>query len=110
MFIHTWKKYLPIIIFLMKRSAKGEQVLDMNFTDFERASGGKKMKFSFSNLVLNNGRSDLEQKNSPLASDLVLVLQENKESASMMNFKQYEFAMNTDFQLTIRNTTSYLIS
>lgn len=94
----------------MKRSAKGEQVLDMNFTDFERASGGKKMKFSFSNLVLNNGRSDLEQKNSPLASDLVLVLQENKESASMMNFKQYEFAMNTDFQLTIRNTTSYLIS
>lgn len=94
----------------MKRSAKGEQVLDMNFTDFQRASGGKKVKFSFSNLILNNGRSDPEQKNSPLATDLIVVLQENKESASMMNFKQYEFAMNNNFQLTIRNTTPYLIS
>ena len=73
----------------MKRSAKGEQVLDMNFTDFERASGGKKVKFSFSNLILNNGRSDPEQKNSPLATDLIVALQENKEAASMMNFKQY---------------------
>lgn len=94
----------------MKRSAKGDQVLDMNFTDFERASGGKKVKFSFSNLILNNGRSDSGQKHSPLASDLILVLQENKESASMMNYKQFEFAMNSDFQLTIRNTTPYLIS
>ena len=94
----------------MKRSAKGDQVLDLNFTDFERASGGKKVRFSFSDLVLNNGRSNPEQKNSPLAADLILALQENKEAASIMNFKQYEFAMNINCQLTIRNTTSYLIS
>ena len=94
----------------MKRSAKGEQVLDMNFTDFERASGGKKVKFSFSNLILSNGRNNTDQKHSALAIDLILVLQENKESASMMNHKQFEFAMNSDFQLTIKNTTPYLAS
>jgi len=110
MFTHTWKKYLPVIVFLMKRSAKGDQVLDMNFTDFQRASGGKKVKYSFSNLVLNNGRSDPEQKLSPLTSDLIIALQDNKEAVSMMNYKQYEFAMNSGFQLTIRNTTPYLIS
>jgi len=110
MFTQTWKKYLPIIIFLMKRSSKGDQVLDMNLTDFQRASGGKKVKFSFSNLVLNNGRSDFEQKVPPLANDLILVLQENREAASLMNYKQFEFDMNTSFQLIIRNTTPYLIS
>ena len=35
MFLQTWKKYLPVIILLMKRSEKGEQVLDMNYTDFQ---------------------------------------------------------------------------
>ena len=40
MFLQTWKKYLPVIILLMKRSEKGEQVLDMNYTDFQRATGG----------------------------------------------------------------------
>ena len=108
MFTQTWKKYLPIIVFLMKRSVKGDQVLDMNFTDFERASGGKKIKLSFSNLILNNGRSASDRKHSPLANDLILVLQENKESSSMMHYKQYEFAMNSNYQLTIRNTTPYL--
>jgi hypothetical protein len=108
MFRQTWKKYLPIIVFLMKRSAKGAQALDMNFTDFEKACGGKKIKFSFSNIVLSNGRSDTDQKHSILVSDLILVLQENKESVSMMTSKQFEFAMNSDFQLTIKNVTPYL--
>ena len=50
MFSQTWRKYLPVIILLMKRSGKGEQVLSMNHTDFERAAGGKKIKFTFSDL------------------------------------------------------------
>lgn len=108
MFTQTWKKYLPIIIFLMKRSNKGDQILDMNFTDFERAAGGKKIKLSFSNLIMNNGRINSDKRPSPVANDLVLVLQENERSASMMNYKQFEFAMNADFQLTIRNTTPIL--
>jgi hypothetical protein len=108
MFTQTWRKYLPIIIFLMKRSVKGDQVLDMNFTDFERALGGKKIKLSFPKVILNNGRNESDQKPSSLASDLILVLQEDTKSASMMNHKQFEFAMNSDFQLMIRNTTPQL--
>ena len=29
MFLQTWKKYLPVIVLLMKRSGKTEQVLDI---------------------------------------------------------------------------------
>ncbi len=105
MFLQTWKKYLPVIILLMKRSDKGEQVLDMNSTDFQRATAGKKIKLSFSSLQIKNGRLGYETKHNALASDLSLALQENPQSEALLRNKQYEFSMNSSFQLTIRNNT-----
>ena len=105
MFLQTWKKYLPVIILLMKRSGKGEQVLDMNYTDFQRATGGKKTKLTFSSLQLDNGRTNYDANNTQLAKDLILVLQENEQTGSMLRQKQFEFSVNANFQLTIRNTT-----
>jgi hypothetical protein len=55
MFLQTWNKYLPVIKILLKRSVNGEQTLDMNSSDFQRASGGKKVKFTFS-IPLIRGR------------------------------------------------------
>ena len=106
MFLQTWKKYLPVIILLMKRSGKGEQqVLDMNYTDFQRATGGKKTKLTFSSLQLDNGRTNYDANNTPLAKDLMLVLQENEQSGAMMKQQQFEFSLNSKFQLIIRNNT-----
>ena len=105
MFLQTWKKYLPVIILLMKRSDKGDQVLDMNYTDFQRATGGKKTKLTFSSLQLDNGRTNYDANNTQLAKDLILVLQENEQTGSMLRQKQFEFSVNANFQLTIRNTT-----
>ena len=105
MFTETWKKYLPVIILLMKRSDKGDQVLDMNYTDFQRATGGKKTKLTFSSLKLVNGRTGYDSNNTQLAKDLILVLQENEQTGSMLRQKQFEFSVNANFQLTIRNTT-----
>ncbi|MEI8060081.1 MAG: hypothetical protein WCG67_07990, partial [Ferruginibacter sp.] len=56
MFNQTWKKYLPVLLILLKRSLIEPQVLNMNHTDFERAAGGRKIKFSFASLQLSNGR------------------------------------------------------
>ena len=105
MFTQTWKKYLPVIILLMKRSDKAEQVLSMNYTDFARATAGKKIKLTFSNVQLTNGRSKVETKYSPLANDLILVLQENQQSGVLMRDKLFEFSLNSNFELTIRNST-----
>src|SRR4026209_2598887 len=101
MFLQTWKKYLPVIILLMKRSDKTEQVLDMNYTDFQRATGGKKIKLNFSNVVLTNGRISLESKYPVLANDLILALQENEFSGLLMKGRSFEFTMNSDSQLII---------
>ena len=105
MFLQTWRKYLPVIILLMKRSGKGEQVLNMNQTDFERATGGKKIKLTFSNLQLNNGRVSYQAKHAAIAKDLTLLLQEDEQSRALIRDKQFEFSMNSNFQLTIRNNT-----
>lgn len=105
MFLQTWKKYLPVIILLMKRSDKGEQVLDMNSTDFQRATAGKKIKLSFSKLQLKNGKITYETKHNALANDLILALQENSQAEPLLRGKQFEFSMNSNFQLTIKNNT-----
>ena len=84
MFQQTWKKYLPVIILLMKRSDKGEQVLNMNATDFQRAAGGKKMKLTFSDLKLENGRSRPAVKQTALADDLTSLLLGDDKSKEMI--------------------------
>jgi hypothetical protein len=106
MFRQTWKKYLPVITILMKRSATGEQTLSMNHTDFERAAGGKKVKLTFTDLLLNNGRMNIKSKQAPLATDLVLLLQEDPQTNKLLQKQQFEFSMTGQFQLIIKNNTA----
>lgn len=104
MFSQTWKKYLPVIIILIKRAASAEQVMSMNNTDFERAAGGRKIKFSFSHLQLNKGRVNTEVKHTPFARELATVLQEDDITKMLIADQFLEFSLNNNFQLTIRNT------
>lgn len=104
MFEPTWNKYLPIIKILMKRSATAQQILDMNFTDFQRAAGGRKVKFTFS-INLHKGRIQNITNPPPLARDLSVVLQENTETSKLVRQYDYDFSLNSSFQLTIKNST-----
>ena len=108
MFTHTWKKYLPVIVFLMKRAVRGEQTLDMNATDFERAAGGKKIKLNFSTITLNNGRTNYDAKHPVLVTDLIQVLQESKPAEILMQYQQFSFSMKPNCQLVITNTTQFI--
>ena len=105
MFSQTWKKYLPVIIILMKRSGRGEQVLNMNSSDFARAAGGKKARLTFSSVQLNNGRLNSLIDTPPLAMDLILSLQENDLSKKIISNQNFEFTLKSNFQLTIKNNT-----
>ena len=108
MFTQTWKKYLAVITILLKRSATGAQTLKMNHTDFERAAGGRKIKYSFTCLRLNKGRVDSSTKPSPLAVELGQVLMENDQTRPMVKSMYLEFSMNNDFQLVIKNNTAVI--
>jgi hypothetical protein len=105
MFSQTWKKYLPVITILIKRSAVADQTMSLNHTDFERAAGGRKIKFSFTQLQLNKGRINTEVKHSPFAKELALILQEDDNAKMLIAGQQLEFSLNNHFQLTIKNTS-----
>ena len=92
----------------MKRSARGEQKLDMNVTDFERAAGGRKMKLNFSTFTLDNGFADHDSKQAPLVTDLITVLKENRPAGVLMQYQQFTFSMNMKCQLVISNTTPFI--
>ena len=105
MFSQTWKKYLPVINILLKRSVNEEQVLNMNHTDFQRAAGGRKVNFSFSSMQLKNGRIDNTVKHTPFAREFAVSLQEDEQIRKILTGQHFYFSMNKDTQLSIKNIT-----
>ncbi len=105
MFSQVWKKYLPVIVILLKRSANGDQTLSMNPSDFQRAAGGRKIKYSFANLQLINARINNMVKHQPLAREFAEIMQEDENIRKFLQKKHFEFSMNNGFQLSIKNNT-----
>ena len=103
MFSQTWKKYLPVISILIKRSAQGDQILALNNTDFDRAAGGRKIKYSFTHLQLNKGRINTDHKHTPFAKEFSVVLQEDENVQRLLAPLNLEFTLNNQLQLTIKN-------
>lgn len=110
MFLQTWRKYMPVVVLLLKKSANGQQSLSMNHTDFERAAGGKKIKLTFSDLELVYGRINFRAKHTALANDFIAALQENVTARPIISANSFEFSMNTSFQLIIKNTTAETVA
>ena len=104
MFTQTWNKYLPIIKILLKRSVNGPQTLDMNSTDFQRAAGGRKVKYTFS-FMLIKGRLQQITSPTPLAKELIVLLQADEMTRKLIRAQDFEMMMNNSFQLTIKNNT-----
>jgi hypothetical protein len=104
MFVQTWNKYLPVIRILLKRSLNGDQSLAMNQSDFQRAAGGKKVKYIFSISLLNTRIRGAES-TTPLAADLVTALQQDSVTNKFLRENEADFSMNNSFQLSIKNVT-----
>ncbi len=104
MYTHIWNKYLPIIRILLKKSASGDQTLNLNRIDFERAGTGRKAGYKFT-IQLNNGRVANVISTSPLAMDLAAVLLDDSVVKELVRTNNYEVSLNTKFQVSMKNTT-----
>jgi len=105
MYTHIWNKYLPIIKILLKRSSNGDQVLDLNRIDFERAGTGRKAGYKFT-IEFINARVGNVISSSPLALDLAAVLLQDESVKSIIAGGNYHVSLNTKFQLSIKNKTA----
>ncbi|RTL56308.1 MAG: hypothetical protein EKK37_17715 [Sphingobacteriales bacterium] len=104
MFVQVWKKYLPVITLLLKKSVNAPQVLQMSAFDFTKASGGRKLNCNF-DIELVNGRLNPNEKHSPLARDLAAFLQEDRVVNALLKKQNIRFGLNGKFELTITNNT-----
>ncbi|MBC7826512.1 MAG: hypothetical protein H7122_02110 [Chitinophagaceae bacterium] len=105
MYTQVWTKYLPIIRILLKRSATGEQTLDMNRIDFERAGSGRKAGYKFV-IEFRKGRVSNLISSSPLASNLATVLLQDPVVKDLFLKVDYDISLNTRFQLHIKNLST----
>ncbi len=104
MYNHIWKKYLPIIKILMKKSATEDQVLDLNRVDFERAGTGRKAGYKFT-IEFTDGKVGNVISGSTLAMHLASVILEDDAAKQILQDNNYEVSLNTKFQLSIKNVT-----
>lgn len=102
LYVHVWSKYLPIIRILMKKSFAGDQTLDLNRIDFEKAGSGRKAGYKFT-IDLVNGRVANIISGSALASDLASVLLNDPASRAILGTSKMSISLNTKFQLSIAN-------
>ena len=102
MYNHIWKKYLPFINIQLKRSSVGDQILNLNRIDFERAGTGRKAGYKFT-IDFIDARVSNVISNSPLASNLAAVMLENEATKEILRNNHYTISLNTKFQLITTN-------
>lgn len=102
MYNHIWKKYLPIIKILMKKSISEDQVLDLNRIDFERAGTGRKAGYKFK-IEFTDGKVGNVISGSTLAMHLAQIILDDDAAKEIISENNFEVSLNTKFQLTIKN-------
>jgi hypothetical protein len=101
MYNHIWRKYLPIIKILLKKSRTEDQVLMLNRVDFEKAGTGRKAGYKFT-IELTDGKVGNVISGSPLAMNLAEVILEDQAAKDILAENNFEVSLSTKFQLTIK--------
>jgi hypothetical protein len=103
MYTQVWTKFLPVIRIMLKRAVASPQLLKLNRTDFDKAGGGKKVGFRFTVELTN---SKVQNKvSSPIAKDLISILQQDEATTAILSGKSYELDLNPKCELSIRYTS-----
>ena len=102
MYNHIWRKYLPIIKILLKKSKTEEQVLALNRVDFEKAGTGRKAGYKFT-IEFTDGKVGNVISGSPLAMNLAEVILEDDSVKEVLQENHFEVSLNTKFQLSIKH-------
>ena len=101
MYNHIWRKYLPIIKILLKKSRTEDQVLLLNRVDFEKAGTGRKAGYKFT-IEFTDGKVGNVISGSPLAMNLAEVILEDQAAKDILLENNFEVSLSTKFQLTIK--------
>lgn len=105
LYVNLWKKYLPVIRILLKKSATEEQQLGLNRSEFE-ATGSRDKAGYFFNLELSNLKGANDISGSAVARDLKDVLIQSSNIKEILRGGHYKLNLDSSFTLHIRKIAS----
>ena len=95
----VWNKYRPAILKLMVASADEPQQYKLYSHEF-KAMNPKEKGFSFT-LQAFQGKAVNNIRKSPIAQDLLTILEQSKKASELMNTNTYEFTLDKHFVLRV---------
>ncbi|MET0637643.1 MAG: hypothetical protein ABWZ25_16560 [Chitinophagaceae bacterium] len=101
MYTYTWRKYLPLIRLLLKKSAAGTQTVALNQTDFLKFSKSRKPALTFT-IDIREGKYSV-LKLASIAAELLEILMEDPASRTLIRAGHYNLTLAKNYQLVITN-------
>ncbi len=94
-----WNKYRPAILKLMVASSEEPQQYQLYGHEF-KAMNSKERTYSFT-LQAFKGKAQNNIRSSPMAQDLLSILEQSKKALELMETNTYEFTMDKQFVLRV---------
>jgi hypothetical protein len=101
----VWNKYRPAILKLMIDALEKPQQYKLLENEFRALNAKQKGGYAFT-LQVGNSRVLNNIKDSPVAQDLLEVLQVSKKATELMSEGSYEFIMDKQFMLHVTKLIS----
>lgn len=102
-YLSIWKKYLPVIRILLKKSIAEEQPLTINKIDFETVGEKGGSGYSF-NLEIDHGKVMKGISGTTVARDLFKTLKDDAVVKEFMLDKKIRIRMSKSYMLNIKST------
>jgi hypothetical protein len=99
LYTQLWKKYLPVIRLLLKKTTDGEQKLQLYKHEFEATGARNKLGYIFS-LELLDGKPLYKSNNSAVSHDLYSLISENEAITSWMKNQHVKISVNRACEMT----------
>lgn len=100
-YTQLWKKYLPIIRILLKKTEDGDQKLQIYKHEFVATGAKNKLGYIF-NLELVNGKAVNKSNSTAPASDLLNLMNENELIAQWLKEKSVKISVNKACELNLQ--------
>ncbi len=100
-YVFLWSKYRPAILNLMISATSGPQQYQFSKHEFQDINPKKRTGYSFV-LRVHRGKAANNIKTSVLAQDLLMVLQHSAKARELAEESLYEFELDRDFKLHIK--------
>ena len=100
---YFWGKYRPVLLKLMISSANGPQQYKFSAHEVRAANPKVKSGFTFT-LEIHKSKAVNDIRQSPIAKDLMVVLQQSKKAVELSESCTYEFKLDRHFVLHVTKT------